>query len=378
MLTLVTGTPGAGKTAWTVQELTRLPAQRKIYVHGIPELKIAHEAIYCLSDLCEHCRSLTQIVDIELNGQPAQRFETLANPGHDALLVEYWQNWATEGSLIVLDEVQRVWRPTGTKVPDEIAALETHRHKGLDFWLISQGPHLFHSNIRLLIGRHIHLVSTWKGRNEYEFPECRQNVTSRSDAVIRPYSLPKKIFKLYKSASLHTVSKHRKPMSFYFLIAVVLIAVALGFYANYRFDKRLHPQNASISPGGAIAQAAAPPGEGTLTTSPSEEKKAFPNFEPLVPGVPESAPAYSDLIKVASVPLLVGCIYSKAKDVCTCYTAQATPYPTNKDYCLLQIENKRFNPYLEMNQPPQTFKTEKPDKIEKNVSRSPSVEENNG
>jgi zona occludens toxin len=45
MLTLVTGTPGAGKTAWTVQELTRLPSQRKIYVHGIPELKIAHEPI---------------------------------------------------------------------------------------------------------------------------------------------------------------------------------------------------------------------------------------------------------------------------------------------------------------------------------------------
>ena len=56
MITLITGTPGAGKTAWTVQELTRLPSQRKIYIHGVPELKIAHEPIFCISELCEHCR----------------------------------------------------------------------------------------------------------------------------------------------------------------------------------------------------------------------------------------------------------------------------------------------------------------------------------
>ncbi len=377
MLTLVTGTPGAGKTAWTVQELTRLPSQRKVYVHGIPELKIAHEPIYCLSDLCEHCRSLTQIVDIEIDGQPAQRFETLDNAGHDALLVEYWQNWATEGSLIVLDEVQRVWRPSGSKLPDEIAALETHRHKGLDFWLISQGPHLFHSNIRLLIGRHIHLVSTWKGRNEYEFPECRQNVTSRSDAVIRPYSLPKKIFGLYKSASLHTASKHRKPMSFYFLIATVLIAVALGFYATQRFDKRFHSEKEITAAGGAVAQAVAPLAAGSLVSPSSEPIKAFPNFEPVIEGVIESAPAYSELIKVVAAPLLVGCIYSKVKDVCTCYTAQATPYQTSKDYCMLQIANKRFNPYYEINKTPETFKTDKP-KPESEGAQAPAPEPLNG
>jgi zona occludens toxin len=284
----------------------------------------------------------------------------LVNPGHSALLVEYWQFWATEGSLIVLDEVQRVWRPIGSKVPDEIAALETHRHKVLDFWLISQGPDLFHSNIRLLIGRHIHLVSAWRGRNEYEFPECRQNVTSRSDAVVRPYSLPKKIFKLYKSASLHTVSKHRKPLSFYFLIVVICIGSGLGLYAKTRFDKRFHPETAVTSTG----EAGAPPVDGTLTTLTTEEKKSFPDFEPSVPGIPESAPAYSELLKVSSVPLLVGCIYSKAKDICTCYTAQATPYPTNKEYCLLQIENKRFNPYLEIKKFEGIFKTDKKDKKE--------------
>jgi zona occludens toxin len=256
MLTLITGTPGAGKTAWTVQELTRLPSQRKIYVHGIPDLKIAHEPIYCVSDLCEHCRSQTVL------SADQSQFELVTNPGQAVPLVETWQEWATEGNLIVLDEVQWVWQPSGSKVPDEIAALETHRHKGLDFWLISQGPHLFHANIRLLIGRHIHLVSTWRGRNEYEFSECRQNVASRSDAVIRPYTLPKKIFSLYKSASLHTKANHRKPLSFYFLVATLVITAGLGFFAYQRYDARVKFDQAKQAGGGAEAQAIATPAAG--------------------------------------------------------------------------------------------------------------------
>lgn len=350
MITLITGTPGAGKTAWTVQELTRLPAQRKVFIHGVPELKIAHEPIFCLSDLCDHCRSLTQIEE----NTEGETWVKIIDSGLPAYLVEEWQDWATQGSLIIIDEVQRVWRPIGSKVPDEIAALETHRHKGLDFWLISQGPHLFHSNIRLLIGRHIHLVSSWKGRNEYEFPECRQNVSSRGDAVIRPYTLPKKIFHLYKSASLHTVHKHRKPLSFYFLLATVLIASLLGFYTFQRFDKRFHPEDYTetkptpeTAAGGAIAQAVATPDDVSSPKNESEKPDGFPDFKPKIEGVLESAPAYAPLLKVTSVPLLYGCVYSIAKDKCSCYTQQATPYPSSKEYCMETVKNHRFNPYYE-------------------------------
>lgn len=342
MLTLITGTPGAGKTAWTVQELTKLSSQRKIFVHGIPELKIAHEPVYCLSDLCDHCRSVTQV------SSDQQYYEEITKPGTPALLVEEWQYWATEGSLIVLDEVQRVWRPNN-KVPDEIAALETHRHKGLDFWLISQGPHLFHSNIRLLIGRHIHLVSTWRGRTEYEFSECRQNTASRGDAVIRPYSLPKKIFSLYKSASLHTESKHRKPLSFYFLIATLLIFSVLGFYAYHRFSEKFNPQPAQIDLGeGARAQAAA--------TSPNQSSNfvnqiktsAYPDFKPVIEGVPASAPAYAHLIKVGAVPHLMGCV--RTPTFCRCYTVQGSPYPSSKLFCDEYLKGHVFNPWRELKQ----------------------------
>jgi zona occludens toxin len=342
MLTLITGTPGAGKTAWTVQELTRLPSQRKIYVHGIPELKIAHESIYCVSDLCEHCRSLTVLSDDQT------AFELRSAPGIPVPLVETWPEWVTEGSLIVVDEVQRVWRPSGSKVPDEIAALETHRHKGYDFWLISQGPHLFHSNIRLLIARHIHLVSTWRGRNEYEFSECRQNVTSRSDAVVRPYTLPKKVFGLYKSASLHTKVNHRKPLSFYFLLATLFIIAILGYTAYQRYDARVNPkpEQASEAAGGAGAQAVATPAA-SKPVNENKESSGFPDFKPVIEGVPESAPAYSHLIKVTAAPVLAGCLRSE-KAGCKCFTNQATPYHTTDLYCNEVVDGHRFNPYVQI------------------------------
>ena len=343
MLTLITGTPGAGKTAWTVQELTRLPSQRKIYVHGIPELKIAHEPIYCVSDLCEHCRSLTVL------SQDQSQFELVDNPGYPVPLVETWPEWATEGSLIILDEVQRVWRPSGSKVPDEIAALETHRHKGLDFWLISQGPHLFHANIRLLIGRHIHLVSTWRGRNEYEFAECRQNVASRSDAVVRPYTLPTKIFSLYKSASLHTKAHHRKPLSFYFLLATLLFTGVLGFIAYQRYDERIHPEQAIEADGVAKAQATATPSADNALSKVVRQNSGFPDFKPTIDGVLESAPAYAHLIKVVDYPHLMGCV--RTPDFCRCYTTQGTPYPVTQAFCGEYLAGHYFNPYREKTVP---------------------------
>jgi zona occludens toxin len=353
MITLITGTPGAGKTAWTVQELTRLPSQRKVYIHGIPELKLAHEPIYCTSELCDLCAGVVHYVESEpvyneqgeLIQQGYEQFELVEKHGEPVLLVEEWPEWATDGSLIVIDEVQRIWRPSNTgKLPDDISRLETHRHRGLDFWLISQGPHLFHSNIRLLIGRHIHLVAKWNGRSEYEWPECRQNVTSRGDAVTRPYTLPKKVFGLYKSASLHVKQTHRKPLAFYGLFACITALLILGYLSYKRVSSHMEPA--------AVAQTSAQPAQAggagggvaaAIVPGQARAKAGFPDFTPTVPGVPESAPAYSELVKVVAAPILSGCVQTK-KD-CKCYTQQATPYPTTQQYCQEVIKNHRFNPY---------------------------------
>lgn len=64
MITLITGTPGTGKTAFVLAELLELRKKeptRLVYVHGIKDLKslkqggIAHESVYCKSQLCDIC-----------------------------------------------------------------------------------------------------------------------------------------------------------------------------------------------------------------------------------------------------------------------------------------------------------------------------------
>lgn len=321
MITLITGSPGAGKTAWTVQEITRLPTQRKIYVHGIPDLKIAHEPIYCRSVLCDLCQSVTDEQKEKVH------------------FVEDWPLWVTPGSLIIVDEVQRIWRPTNgaSALSDGISRLETHRHEGLDFWLISQGPHLFHSNIRLLIGRHIHLVASWRGRSEYEFPECRQDVTRRSDAVVRPYSLPKKVFKLYTSASLHTKQSHRKPLSLYFFMFVMVLVSFMGYRVYARISDRGKVQEEIIKSNS--------PGEIISSPSTIQNNQYFPDFKPAIENIPASAPAYAKLVEVTQVPHLIGCV--KTPDFCRCYSRQAVPVALSQQFCTEFIAGHYFNPFRE-------------------------------
>ena len=42
MITLITGTPGTGKTAYAVSELEKISG-KNIFVDGIPELQLPHE-----------------------------------------------------------------------------------------------------------------------------------------------------------------------------------------------------------------------------------------------------------------------------------------------------------------------------------------------
>lgn len=124
-----------------------------------------------------------------------------------------------EGSLIVIDEVQRLWRPTGAgAVAPDIAALEIHRHHGLDFVVVTQHPSLLHRNVRALVGRHIHLRATALGNYLYEFPEWCENPqtkSARTSCVRARYRLPKAAFSLYESASLHVKVSKRKPFQLF-------------------------------------------------------------------------------------------------------------------------------------------------------------------
>lgn len=346
MITLITGGPGTGKTAWLLDQLIELRKQdqnKEIFIHGVRNLRgIAHEVIYCKSQLCDICKSIPQDYEIDKDGN------TVVKPRK---FVEDWPEWKTVGSLIVADEVQRIWRPrsSGSPLPLGVSALETHRHYGIDIWLVSQGPHLFDNAIRLLVGRHVHLVSRWSGRTQYEWPECKQNVQQRSDAVNRQYKLPKRVYSMYDSAEIHTKQERRKPLSFYALIASFVFAVVAVSFVGYRLNKRVssQPDTANVSSVGIDPVVTSDSGQSVSTGDISTKEQFYSAFTPVVPGVPWSAPAYKELAKPVVMPVLAGCVLSlKSNDQrCSCYTQQGTIIDMDYASCRYQIAHVAFNPF---------------------------------
>lgn len=288
MITLITGTPGSGKSVYAVwhEIKTAIEKGRNVYSCGIPKLTLP--AIPMKDD---EARNWYKTVP---NNNPD-------DPDEIPLL-----STVEEGSLIVIDEVQRLWRPTGAgAVPPDIAALETHRHHGMDFVVITQHPSLLHRNVRALVGKHIHLRATALGNYLYEFPEWCENPqtkSARQSCVRSRYRLPKQAFALYESASLHVKTSKRLPIQ-YFIFFAVLLAVPVGGYLFVKnmYD-RTHVVEKKTDPvlfgvGKPVPMSAVSPGQ-------AEEKKPdFLNVSMVTPQI--------DWSKVAA------CVSNK--DVCRCY-----------------------------------------------------------
>jgi len=305
MITLITGSPGTGKSAALVSMLETIGKDRALYVNGIPDLKVPH-------------------VELE-------------NPSD-------WHNSVPDGSVIVIDEVQNVWRPRGpgTKVPEHVAKLETHRHRGLDFYIITQGPNLLDTNVRALTGRHVHLRDVGiLGRWWYEWPECAENCRTgwKTAPIKKRYRLPKKIFDQYKSATLHVKPIRSFPRVLIILAGALVLAGFLGVRVFKSIYKREHPQAAaSVSPdGGKLAVA----GSGASAAPKFIDDRTA--WVPRVSSKPESAPAYDEIRKVKTMPVVVGGIC--APKGCTCYTSQGTDAGLTSSECQRWVASPPFNPY---------------------------------
>lgn len=307
MITLITGAPGAGKTAALVSMLGELGKDRVIYAHGIPDLKIPHIA--------------------------------LDNPDN-------WPQDVPDGAVVVIDEVQNVWRPAGAgaRLPDSIAKLETHRHRGIDFYIITQGPNLVHTNVRALVGRHVHLRDIGMlGRWWYEWPETADNCRTgwKNAPLKKRYRLPKHVFSSYKSASLH-VRPVRSFPTVLVILAVAVLAVGWFGWSTYSTIKdKAFAGNVPSLP--AISgQILAGPG-GTAPVVKAGEPYDTTQFIPRVSDKPESAPAFDALRVVVNMPQVVGGMCFRG--ACKCVTQQGTDAGLSDRLCRAWIDNRPFDPY---------------------------------
>lgn len=263
-LYLTTGVPGAGKTLYTVAkalpviqaqefEYQGSKMQRRLMVGGIPNLLLEHELID------------VPVVDVETYKDEWSSMRR--DPGDAPLDVpnraDNWWLWCKPGDVIVVDECQRLFRPmaAGRKIPAFIAKLETHRHYGVDFVLITQHPQLLHTNVRNLIGRHQHVRRMFGGGGTviYEWDHCTHPDKTKTAAVTY-WRHDKKAFGLYKSAEVHTKPATIRPYHIYIALLAVVVFLLLG----YRFYQRriAAPMNheatgaTQVQPGQAVAPAA--------------------------------------------------------------------------------------------------------------------------
>ena len=338
MLYLYTGVPGAGKTLYAVSNLVKRKdfKDRPIFVDGIKDLD--HDKI--------------NYFDIP-----------------EGESIQTWPKWAPPGAIIVVDECQRIFRPrpSGSKVPDYVAELETHRHRGLDFILITQHPRLIDVHLRGLIEHHTHLGKTNLGlRRKMEWttggakdPESRANIR---EALISVYRLDKSVYGLYKSAEVHTKIRTKKSkLLMLFPLALCLVGYGIwsftGFWAKFSGEEKqtktasttqtvqVQTQPSAVSASEPVSNGQYPKAE----TKPEEPKKPHlseEDYQPRIAERPETAPMYDSMNKaVRAMPYPVACI--KVENRCTCYTDQGTKIKDiGKKTCLNYVKDGLpFNPY---------------------------------
>ncbi|KVT36628.1 zonular occludens toxin domain-containing protein [Burkholderia ubonensis] len=197
MITLITGTPGSGKTLYTVWSLLKeAKAGRRIVVDGIKGLLIDHVVA-------------------------------------DEQWIRNWHTNCQPNDVIVVDEVQRIWPPVSAsvKATEDIEQLHVHRHMGVDFIVITQHPNRMNKTIRDLVGRHVHVRRLFGGRRAmlYEWDHAHNPQSGLRDAVKTVWRYPKKVFDLYKSAEMHTKPKAVIPWALFVLPVALLASIALAY-----------------------------------------------------------------------------------------------------------------------------------------------------
>lgn len=330
-ITLITGGPGNGKSVRLLYlvETRRREEKREVYYSGIAD---------CL--LPWHLFGLEST-------DPKKPHMT--DPS----------NWDTlpEGSIIVIDECQRLFRPrpVGSKVPDYVAALETHRHKGFDIYLVTQAPALIDSNVRNLVETHEHLmrkfgsqwatVHAWKG---VKF-NC---IVSRKDSQESQFVYPKEVYTWFKSAEVHTVKRNipTKVKLFFGCFVVLLGAAGYAWHAVSGIGK---PSTASpqvqAAPGQALASRQnGPQGAGQASPgrsgyhAPQTPQALYASYQPRIPGLPYTAPRYDELTAPVRVPVVVGCWQTESGSDGWCITQQGTRLKLDKAFMASFIEAGSF------------------------------------
>lgn len=311
MITLITGAPGSGKTLYVVSKLL------------MPLMGTFVESTDDEGNKVKHPRT----VYTNINGL------MLPHEKIDAEWLMDWRNRVNPGAIIVPDEAQKMWpkRVTGSKVPQSVQDLETHRHDGVDFIPITQKPELLDQNVTSLAGRHLHVRRVGNSHNAivYEWDSCSRGLLYKNAFKKSGFRYPRSAFQWYKSAEAHTKMPRALPTALFIAIfALIGTAVAWPMLLD-RITSGLDgkPKAAAAKP----ADKTQPPAIGDLFA---------PGGDLGIPNVAKTGQEPANTLQ-AALPLpvtvgdpedaSVGCV--QVKTVCSCFTAKGVKVAKPAEYC---------------------------------------------
>lgn len=311
MIYLITGLPGNGKTLYTIDYVRKFAEKEKrpVYYSGIPDLS-------------------------ESLGW--QEFE---NP----------DEWHTlpQGSIIVIDECQRTFKPLprSGNIPPCFSELETHRHHGFDIFLITQHPHLIDTRVRRLCGIHRHIIRAFGTHKAmiHEWSEvhadCEKNRTTSNKTV---YFFPRDVFSLYKSAEIHTHKVHMPKIVYYVFICVVVIVLCFWMIFRWYSKETLSQEDQIPVEQSSSVQQVLPsmPSVGWQGGKGLTLEEYINSYIPRIENLPHTAPRYDDVTQPQQAPRITGCVLMHQR--CTCYSQQATKVTTTADFCRLVVRDGRM------------------------------------
>ncbi|WP_335950664.1 zonular occludens toxin domain-containing protein [Acinetobacter beijerinckii] len=328
MLYLVTGTPGSQKTAWTVNKLDLIEKSNFInvrknkiifehnkklfeqfkdefllYIYEVgsgsdrkTEIEMLSEDYFDFlnedyedlrpDDYFKKITRYNEIVDRINDSYGKQDFQFLqpvrtiytnikaCKIPYSRPLIYDWRD-APDGSIIVIDEIQLVEPYKNKKSEDEmIMHLTIHRHRGFDFYIITQATRYLHPVMKELFTAHYHLTRPFGWTCKvYLYGSARDNpnalinkINCESKTAFKPAD---RIFTLYKSTTIDT-SEKRIPRFIYFIGAFVIIMICLFFYFVTK-DNVIYDQVSNGLDGKPVNQTTQQTGQKQTTTTPEQK-----------------------------------------------------------------------------------------------------------
>lgn len=299
MITLITGTPGSGKTLYTVSEIIKQLLHTSVVEIDDDDNEIVHP----------------RTIFTNINGLKLEH--DLIDGREDGGLLN-WHEWAKPGAQIIFDEVQKVWpvRPNGSKVPDCIQALDTHRHMGVDLVLMTQTINNMDRHLQGLVGRHLHIrrVGNMPLAIIYEWDHCSRSLMYSKAFSKRVWWYKTGDYKLYKSAKVHTKVARKSPTIIYLFLASLAGLAFMVPTAWGKFSGIFWPSEAVAAPAPAVSK----PEPVKVASSPAPAQDPAP--APKASSAPEPVK-----------PVFSGCI--AAADRCLCFTDKGEQIEPEPGYC---------------------------------------------